>query len=272
MVENITITSSRNPRVVNARKLLQRKHRQRQGRFLVEGGQLLWMAADGGFIIDEVFISGGWEPHSPKGLLLSNLVHQGAQIIQVAPSILHSLSTRKGGEPLIGVVQHLALSLREIKLRDTALILVLDRLQDCGNVGTLIRTADAAGATAVILLEPCADAYDPRAVRSSMGSIFNLPVVKIHDPGELSAWTEKNKLDMVGADAHRGTLWGGEVLQGSTVLCLGNEASGLSEDVDKLVKARVQLPIYGKADSLNVAVAGGVLMYLWRKEQIGTIE
>jgi TrmH family RNA methyltransferase len=259
------ISSMRNSRVVDARKLLQRKYRTRQGRFLVEGGQLLWMALDGGFIVDQVYFTGQVDRHSSMGLLLSRLQNQGAELCSVTPAILSSLSTRSGGEPLIGVVQNQVLSLRELNVPDHALIVVLDRLQDCGNVGTLIRTADAAGATAVILLEPCADVHDPRAVRSSMGSIFNLPIVSVTDVGELDAWWQHNNLRSVGADAQEGALWGDEILHGSIALCLGNEAHGLSADLAETVDAWVRLPVHGKADSLNVAVAGGVLMYLWRK-------
>ena len=95
MPDNVIITSTRNPRVVNARKLLQRKHRERQGRFLVEGGQLLWMALDGGFIIDEVYTSGPLERKDSTSVLLAKLTQHGATLIQVAPSILASLSTRR---------------------------------------------------------------------------------------------------------------------------------------------------------------------------------
>ena len=267
MPDNVIITSTRNPRVVNARKLLQRKHRERQGRFLVEGGQLLWMALDGGFIIDEVYTSGPLERKDSTSVLLAKLTQHGATLIQVAPSILASLSTRSGGDPLIGVAHHRALSLREVIVPVNPLVLVLDRLQDCGNVGTLIRTADAVGASAVVLNEPCADIYDPRAVRSSMGSLFNLPVISVHDISTMKVWLQTNGLHLVGTDAHRGALWGQDVLQGSAVLCLGNEARGLSEDIGELVDDWVRLPMRGKADSLNVAVAGGVLMYLWRKNE-----
>jgi TrmH family RNA methyltransferase len=270
------ITSSRNPRVVEARKLRQRKHRVRQGRFLVEGGQLLWMALDAGFEVVEVYTSSPPDRESSTDELLSKLKESGSSLLQVTPSILTSMSTRSGREPLIGVVTHQILSLREINIGKLALVLVLDRLQDCGNVGTLIRTADAAGASGVILLEPCADATDPRSVRSSMGSIFNLPVVSVEDANTLKNWLDANGLAAVGADAHKGVFWGpdseGAVLQDRIALCLGNEAHGFSPDMDALIGTRIRLPMYGKADSLNVAVAGGILMYLWRKERNGILE
>ncbi|MDF1514081.1 MAG: RNA methyltransferase [Anaerolineae bacterium] len=266
MADDITITSTRNPRVVAARKLTQRKHRARQGRFLVQGQQLLWMALDAGYMIEEVFTSSCTAPEQDDTRELLHRMHKnGTQLIQVSSEILKSLTSRDDMQTLVGTVKQKLLSLHEIILPKIALVLILDRLQDCGNTGTLIRTADAAGASVVILLEPCADVTDPRAVRSSMGSLFNLPVVSVPDISELRAWLKAHKLPLIAADAHQGTLWGNHNLHGPAALCLGNEARGLSADLAALVDSRVRLPMLGKADSLNVAVAGGILMYLWVK-------
>ena len=214
MAEHTIITSNRNPRVVNARKLAQRKHRTRQGRFLVQGQQLLWMALDAGYTVEEVFTAPGTTPEQEDTrALLDRLQESGTTVIEVSPEIQASLISRDDPQTLAGVVQQRALSLREVRLPPNPLILVLDRLQDCGNVGTLIRTADAAGAAAVVLLEPTADPYDPRAVRSSMGSLFNLPVISVPDMDALTPWLRANALRVIAADAHQGTLWGRELLR-----------------------------------------------------------
>ena len=115
----------------------------------------------------------------------------------------------------------------------------------------------------VILVEPCADPYGPRALRSSMGSVFNLPVVTTRDVGALFRWIGEQGLRSVAADAHSGELWGDAMWKGNVALVLGNEAHGLSGDVAPRIADHVRLPMAGKADSLNVAVAGGILMYLW---------
>jgi RNA methyltransferase, TrmH family len=140
---------------------------------------------------------------------------------------------------------------------------VLDRLRDPGNVGTLIRTADAVGADAVILITPGVDVYDPRTIRASMGSLFNLPVVAVDSVPDLFAWWQQHHLRAVGADAARGMMWTDYDWQGGRALVLGNEAQGLSDDLARAIVDWVALPIYGQADSLNVAVAGGVLLYAW---------
>ena len=148
------------------------------------------------------------------------------------------------------------------------LILVGDRLQDPGNLGTIIRTADAVHAEALILIEPSVDQFDPKAVRSSMGSLFSVPLVRTADVSALFDWLRCNGFRPVGASAHQGRLWGQGLWQGGVALILGNEARGLSEDVTARVHDWAHLPIVGKADSLNVAVAAGVLMYEWLRENL----
>ena len=270
------ITSLRNRRVVEARKLTQRKHRVRQDRFLVEGLQLLAMAVeriDAGdaariqplevFYSEEDFVGEA----APR--LLNRLAAEGADAIAVAPHVLETLSEREQSQGLAGTF---ALHRLEATLEDIgatigpapALVLVLDRLQDPGNLGTLIRTADAVGARGVILFEPCADPFDPKTVRGTMGSIFNVPLVRLDEAEALWPWLQRSGLQTVGADAGAGeTVWEGRSLAGSTALFLGNEARGLSADLRRGLTDFVALPLLGKAESLNVAVAGGVLMYEW---------
>jgi TrmH family RNA methyltransferase len=145
-----------------------------------------------------------------------------------------------------------------------SLLLILDQLQDPGNLGTLIRTADATGVRAVILLEPCVDPFDPKTVRGTMGSLFTVPFTRLKNANDLWLRLSQMGYRLVGADATRGqTTWQSEVLTGSVALVLGNEARGLSPELHPHLTDYVSLPLFGRAESLNVAVAGGVLMYEW---------
>ena len=191
------ITSTKNPRIIEARKLAQRKHRMKQNRFLVEGLQLLTMAIEAAqtsgraqpldvFYCDELF-TGETAPR-----LLTQLTELGANAIAVTPNVLDSLSERDTSQGLAATfaLQQLEWSLEEIgqnllDLTSNALILILDKLQDPGNLGTLIRTADAVGAQAVILLEPCVDLFDVKTIRGTMGSLFTMPFSRIKDMDEL---------------------------------------------------------------------------------------
>jgi TrmH family RNA methyltransferase len=143
-------------------------------------------------------------------------------------------------------------------------MLILDRLQDPGNLGTLIRTADAAGLQGIILLEPGVDPFDPKTVRGTMGSIFNIPFARTAKVEDFRPILARQGYRLVGADATQGqTVWNSQALNGSVALVLGNEARGLSEDLQQDITDYVSLPLHGQAESLNVAVAGGILMYEW---------
>ncbi len=283
------IASRRNPAVVATRKLSQRKHRRAEGRFQVEGLQLIRMALEAGhrpleaFFAPAIVDADGAAPAART--LPAELAVAGAACHAVTPDVLASLCER---DDLQGVVATFALF--GARIDETAgraalaaaiarrraggrvprpggpgLVVVLDRLQDPGNLGALLRAADAAGADAVVCVEPSVDPFDPRAVRGSMGSLFTVPLAATVDVTALAGWLGAAGYALVGADAHAGAPWGAGVLDGpdGVALVLGNEARGLSADLAARLAARVRLPMYGQAESLNVAVAGGILMYAW---------
>jgi TrmH family RNA methyltransferase len=255
------ISSTRNPRIVALRKLSTRKHRTAAGRFAVEGLQSLGMALDAGAVAREVIYCPALFGADPAPALLDRFAAAGADLIEVAPHVMESLSERDRPAGLIAVFDLLARPLDALPLSDDGPLLVLDRLSDPGNLGTLFRTADAVGAAALILLTPAADPHDPKAVRASMGSLFNVPFAVADDPAAVFAALAGHRV--IAADAHAGTRWDHADWGGPVALVLGREAGGLSLDVDTHIATRVNLPVSGQADSLNVAVAAGVLLYAW---------
>jgi TrmH family RNA methyltransferase len=256
------ITSRQNRRIVEARKLAEKKHRQQQGRFLVEGAKLLEMALRAGARPREVFFCQE-QLAGTSETLMDAMASAGAEVVGVSPDVMACLAEREAAEGLVATFDLFETNLDELLLGARALVLVLDRLQDPGNLGTLIRTADAVGAAAVVLVEPCVDPFDPKVVRGSMGSLFTVPLIRTSNVPELFDWLRKHGLRTVGADAHRGVDWGEGLWLGGLALVLGNEARGFSADVGMEIDAWARLPIAGQAESLNVAVAGGVLMYAW---------
>lgn len=271
------ITSAKNPRIIEARKLAERKYRRRQDRFLVEGLQLLSLAVEVMatppgrervkplelFYCEELF-TGETAPR-----LLKQLTRAGAEPLAVAPNVMDSLSEREVSQGLAATfsLSSLESSFDDLPLSPASqatLLLLLDRLQDPGNLGTLIRTADAVGVKAVILLEPSVDPFDPKTVRGTMGSLFTVPFARVSNPAEAFARLTGLGYRLVGADGQRGQLpWQSEVLSGPVALVLGNEARGLSPDLRPHLQDYVRLPLRGHAESLNVSIAGGVLMYEW---------
>ena len=263
-----TITSRRNQRIVAARKLELRKQRRSQARFRVEGLQLLHMALDSGAPPLEVFYCTAQFTGSQAEHLMERFRQAGADLIPVSEHVMESLTQRQVSQGIIATFPLLDLPLPALGLKGRELVIVLDRLQDPGNLGTLIRTADGVGAAAVILIEPCVDPFDPKTVRGTMGSLFNVPLVRTADVAGLCDYLHGEGLRLVGADARRGELWGQGLWDGGTALILGNEARGLADDVRAHVDAWARLPLIGGAESLNVAVAGGVLMYAWLRENL----
>jgi TrmH family RNA methyltransferase len=278
------ITSTKNTRIIQAKKLTQRKHRRRQNKFLVEGLQLLSMAlqampmprGQSKIVPLEVFYSEELFSSAVAPALLAQLTAAGAEAIPVAAHVLDTLSQRDTSQGLTATFACRELACTPTELAAIAtpakqptppLLLILDRLQDPGNLGTLIRTADAVGAAAIILLEPCVDPFDPKTVRGTMGSIFTVPFLPTDNLEPLLASLREMGYRLIGADANRGqTVWRGHNLAGAVGLVLGNEARGLSPDLPAHLDGYVSLPIYGRAESLNVSIAGGALMYEWLRQ------
>ena len=174
--ETTTITSMRNNRIVEARKLDQRKHRQRQSRFLVEGLQILHMALDAAQGAAqkakarpiEVFYCQDLFAGTEAPALLERFRQTDAELVPVSEHVMESLSERDAPQGIVATFALFETPPEELAPSSDGLVVVLDRLQDPGNMGTLIRTADAVGAAAVILIEPCVDPFDPKTVRGSM--------------------------------------------------------------------------------------------------------
>ena len=260
------IISTKNPKIIALRKLKQRKHRRAQNRFAVEGLQLLGMALEGGHTPLEIFYCRENFAGRAAPALLKKLIQAGGSAYAVSSQVMSALSEREAPQGIMA-----AFPLFETRLPamldaapDPALLVMLDRLQDPGNLGTLIRTADAVAAAGIILIEPCVDPFDPKTVRGSMGSLFSLPLARISRPETLFKTLKQRGYRLVGADGCKGEIpWRSQILRGNTALVLGNEARGLSQDLRPYLSHWLRLPLLGRAESLNVAVAGGVLMYHW---------
>lgn len=252
-----------------ARALAHRRHRHREGAFLVDGLQLLHLGLAAGQVPNAVFFCPSLFAGPGAPAVLARCQQTSAQLIEVSAAAMASLSGRDAPPGVVAVFPLVDRPLAPLRLPPDSLVLVLDRLQNPGNLGTLIRTADALGAGAVVRLEPGADPHDPVAMRASMGSLFNLPVTATPDLAQLVAWLRCQGLRLVAADPYQGDLWHQADWSGGVALILGNEARGLSPELRPQMDAWVRLPMRASAESLNVAVAGGVLGYAWLAAHTG---
>ena len=240
------IESRANERVKEARKLLLRKERKESGLHLIESEKLVREAIASGAKIVSCFIEDGFAFNPP----------QGAIHYTVTRAVLESLCESQTPQGVVAVVETPALTPPETY--PSGLALVLDGVQDPGNVGAILRSADAFGAACLLLSPACADAYAPKTLRAAMGSTYHLPVWQ----GELLP--ELEKLRKQGFTALCGDLKGSETLpplKSSVALVIGSEGSGVSAEVLALCEG-YRLAMRGRAESLNASVAAGVLLYV----------
>ena len=244
------ITSVKNEQIKELRSLLSRKGRRDTGLHLIEGERLVFDALASGRTPAAVFVSEDRED------LAERLGGLGMGFTLVSESVMRSVSDTDSPQGVCAAVKTPELSPPEAY--PGGLIVALDRLQDPGNLGTVLRTADAFGAAGVLLSEGCVDPYSPKALRSAMGSTYHLPVWQ----GELAA--ELKRLKEQGYALVCGHLKGREVLPelpADRVLVIGNEANGVSDEISGLCSL-YRLPMKGRAESLNAAVAAGILIFL----------
>lgn len=258
------ITSSRNPKVKYLRSLRLRKYRQQEGRFLIEGIRVVEEALTCGAAVDSLV-------YAPE-LLVSEraqaLVEQAEPVrrLALASDVFRTLSDREEPQGIAAVVRIEQRSLADIPLADDMLVIVAYQLRDPGNLGSIIRTADAVGASGVVVVEPSVDLYDPETVRATMGSLFALPIVRLADETALPRWYQEMRvaglpLLVVGSSARAHQAHFEVEYLRSIVLLVGSERHGLPPSVREGVDVLVRLPMAGRATSLNVAAAAAALVY-----------
>lgn len=248
------IESVKNPKVKQWKKLLGKKEREKTGRYLVEGFHLVEEALKEEQTVLEVIVS--QDAQMPASFRL-----EGAEVIYVTDDIMKAISDTETPQGIVAVCEHKKLDLAGITL---GRVLLIDAVQDPGNIGTMIRTADAAGMDAVILGSGCADLYNPKVIRSTQGSLFHLPVLRA-ELSEVIPHLQERGIPVFGT-ALEGAVPFEEADKGSQfALLLGNEGQGVSAELLAMTDRNLYIPIYGRSESLNVAIAAGILMYQLRQ-------
>ncbi|MFL6163673.1 MAG: TrmH family RNA methyltransferase [Jatrophihabitantaceae bacterium] len=255
------ITSAANPVVKRVRLLADRKHRRRQQAYVVEGLQPVWRAVSAGRQLEAVIVAPELLTNPAALEMVEELAAAGVPVTRVSADIFRRLSDRDGPAGLAAIVRGGLGDLDELVVTDDSVFVVLHEPRNPGNIGTIIRTADAAGATGVILLGHTADPLSAAAIKASMGSLFGLPVVAVAEPAELLDWVGANGVRLV-AMSGGGTaeLWSAEFGRPLAIL-LGNEGAGLPDTMLAAAQQSVRIPMGGTAESLNVAAAAAVVLY-----------
>lgn len=256
------LTNPKNPRVREAAKLALRRQRNLSGLFLLEGPQAVREALDfAPELIVELFVTDAAAQRHPD--LLAAAVASGIRAEFVSDQVMLVLSDTVQPQGFVAVAKQNSAALSDAVTAQSRLIVVCEQVRDPGNLGTIIRVADAAGADAVVLTGDCVDQFHPKVVRSTTGSLFHVPVISGVDLLAVAEHLRELGVQLLAADVS-GILFDPkdtELLSRPTAWLFGNEARGLTDDQLALAHRPVRLPIYGTAESLNLATAASVLIY-----------
>ena len=254
------ITAFSNPLVKYARDLRDKRHRRAARQFLAEGLRILTEARDTGRLPQTLFYAAASADHPLVNALSVDVEMAGGESIQTTPDILSKLSGKDNPQAVVGIFDEFDCTLADLDRTNASIWLVAERLRDPGNLGTILRTADAVGAGGLILIGDCVDAFSVEAVRASMGALFTIPVVR-SEWVDFLAWLRSGPGQLVGLSLDTETDYRVATYTAPTFLLTGNEAHGMPEDYAAACDLLVKLPMLGKADSLNAAVATAVMAY-----------
>lgn len=260
----IEIQSLQNQIVKDCTNLHLKKYRQQQGLFLVEGLKIIEEALDSNWQIKEIFIEKNFL-HKLAPEKLAQLTERSEKVYLVTEDILKKISDVQTAQGIVATVYSSTQQLEEIFISKPGLVLVLETIQDPGNLGTLIRTAVATGVQAIVLLDNCVDLYSPKVVRGSMGAIFRIPIITLEREAMVSKLKKMGYCLVVTSLQNAKNVY--EIsLPEKMALVLGNEAQGISDFCLQASDLKIVLPQIGKIESLNVAIAGSVLMYEYLRQ------
>ncbi len=245
-----TITSAQNPKIKKLLALQQKSSERREsGLFVVEGRRELQHCIEAGYAIDSVFTLGEAE-----------FVPKGAKVFEVSPEVYEKIAYRGSTEGVIAEVRTKNLSLNDIRLKDNPLIVVLESVEKPGNLGAVLRSADAAGADAVIICDPLTDLYNPNLIRASIGAIFSVPCVVCQSEEAISFFKEHG-IQILTAQLQDSSLYYDYDMKGGTAIVMGTESTGLTDLWRDAADAHIRIPMLGRLDSLNVSVSAAILLF-----------
>ncbi len=254
------ITSTSNTHIKETLNIVRKHHRQKPARILIEGLHLIEAALNAGARIEKVFFTESMAGSAEGEKMLGVVPEKRDCFFEVSERVMDRLTGTETPQGIVAVVYWQPPGLGELRMSGRPLITVVDGIQDPGNLGTIIRTSDAAGADAVVLLPGTCDPFMPKPLRASAGSIFNIPVVQT-EIGPLSKWMKDRELRLAvtSPDAAE-SLFDTDLTQ-SVAFAFGNEAHGVSMLLREAADLAVKIPIYGRAESLNVGSAAAICLY-----------
>ncbi|MGE8341292.1 MAG: TrmH family RNA methyltransferase [Flavobacterium sp.] len=257
------ITSVQNP-FIKSLVLLQEKSKARKqtGTFLIEGLREISLAIKGGYEIETVLFL----PELVSESEINKLIRNPFQIIEINKEVYQKLAYRDTTEGILAVARTKSLKLSDLKLSDNPLILVVESLEKPGNIGAVLRTADAANLDAVLIANPKSDLYNPNIVRSSVGCLFTNQIAT-GTSEEIIAFLKEKKINFYSATLQNSTSYHTQNFTTPTALVVGTEATGLTQQWRDEATQNIIIPMQGEIDSMNVSVAAAILIFEAKRQR-----
>ncbi|WP_347299279.1 TrmH family RNA methyltransferase [Clostridium perfringens] len=248
----LEIESKNNNLFKEIKKLKEKKHRIKSNKYLIEGLRFVEEAIKSKVSIDSIIFTESFKEKNPDLFLKIN---ENIKLIQMNEALLKQLCSTENPQGIVGVI-----NMQNKELKNGELVVLVDKVQDPGNMGTIIRTAHAAGAAGIVMTKGTVDIYNDKTLRSTMGSIFYIPIVE-DDSLDFVKSLKKEGYKLVVSSLQGKNNFFEENLQGKVMIAVGNEGNGVSDEVYDIADIKVKIPMPGEAESLNVAVATSIMIY-----------
>ena len=257
---DLEITSTRNDRVKLAVRLRSRSHRDVERLLLVEGYRELFHALEAGWRPDTLFYARSLFLGANEDALLARARAQGTEVLSCTAEVFRRMAYRDRPDGLLAIGPQVRRSLQDLVLPPEPLLLLVEAIEKPGNLGTMLRSADAAGVDAVIVCDQCTDLNNPNVVRASVGTLFTVQTAEASS-ADTRAWLRGRRIRSLAATPEGKRMYTEEDLTGALALVVGSEQYGLSSHWMRNPQRQVAIPMRGRADSLNVAAAATILLF-----------
>jgi len=251
------ITSLQNTKVKQLVALQQKSaERRKNGVFVVEGQRELEHCLHAGFQVESLFVC----PSLFNGFTLPTFLPENVECYEVTPLVYEKIAYRGSTEGIIAIIKSKHLQLEDLRLKENPLLVVLESVEKPGNLGAILRSADAAGVDAVIVCDPLTDLYNPNLIRSSIGAIFSVPCVACSSE-DCIKFLKYNNIQILTAQLQDSNLYYDTDMTRGTAIIMGTESTGLTDVWREAADAHIRIPMLGQLDSLNVSVSAAILLF-----------
>ena len=255
------IESPQNNHVKNLVKLRDRKHRNRQDKFIIEGLREINHAINSGYPVTTIYYCPELFPYNSHAKFVEKLqTNPDLQLIRMHTTAFSKSSYREGPDGLIAISEAKEMSLSMLKLEENSTLLILEGIEKPGNFGAIIRSAEGAGVAAILLNNCLLDAYNPNAIRASQGLVFRLPIINV-ETDYLSQWLKEHQFVSIATTPKANNCYSEQNYAKRTALLMGSESHGLTDTWIDQADHLISIPMKGHADSLNVSVATAICLY-----------